>query len=339
MNRPLAHAALLAVVLAASSLGPARALAGPCPGSTSSHPHFDDGGTLSWTTDLDAAQAAARSSGRLVLVEYGRRRCANCKTLVQCTLPCLNEKGRVAALFVGLAADCDEPDPRVVGVFDANLPNARLLPFVAFLTPDLRWITGWAGAATVAEVADHLAKAEEFRTRAKPLAARPEPAAAPRAATLSPGAAAPPAMPPAAPPAAEVERAKALLASARQAAAAGTWCEVRRLAAEARRLPVTVEPAQWAALGADADRWCEERLGAALCAAKERRVEDASAILAAVSRGAAAGTGLREEVLRGEKAIARWREVEAAKEGERASARAAALEEFRGTRWQTLFQG
>jgi len=36
------------------------------------HPHFNDGGTLEWSTNLDAARAAAKSSGRLIFVEYGR---------------------------------------------------------------------------------------------------------------------------------------------------------------------------------------------------------------------------------------------------------------------------
>ncbi len=36
------------------------------------HPHFDDGGALSWTTKLADAQKAAKKAGRLILVEYGR---------------------------------------------------------------------------------------------------------------------------------------------------------------------------------------------------------------------------------------------------------------------------
>jgi len=36
------------------------------------HPHFDDRGTLAWTTRLDDAREAARQTGKLILVEYGR---------------------------------------------------------------------------------------------------------------------------------------------------------------------------------------------------------------------------------------------------------------------------
>ena len=38
----------------------------------SSHPHFDDLGTLRWYTKLADAQAVARKEGKLVLIEYGR---------------------------------------------------------------------------------------------------------------------------------------------------------------------------------------------------------------------------------------------------------------------------
>ncbi len=36
------------------------------------HPHFNDGGTLSWSTKLADAQAAAKAGDRLILIEYGR---------------------------------------------------------------------------------------------------------------------------------------------------------------------------------------------------------------------------------------------------------------------------
>jgi hypothetical protein len=38
----------------------------------SSHPHFDDKGTLAWTSKLADAQAAAKASGKLIFIEYGR---------------------------------------------------------------------------------------------------------------------------------------------------------------------------------------------------------------------------------------------------------------------------
>ena len=36
------------------------------------HPHFDDQGTLDWTTDLDEGLAKAKASGKGVMIEFGR---------------------------------------------------------------------------------------------------------------------------------------------------------------------------------------------------------------------------------------------------------------------------
>jgi hypothetical protein len=63
--RSFASAAVAALALAA--VGLAGDAAKPAP-----HPHFDDGGTLSWSTKVADAQAAAKASGKLILIEYGR---------------------------------------------------------------------------------------------------------------------------------------------------------------------------------------------------------------------------------------------------------------------------
>jgi hypothetical protein len=36
------------------------------------HPHFDDGGTLAWSTKLADAKAAAAKADKLIFIEYGR---------------------------------------------------------------------------------------------------------------------------------------------------------------------------------------------------------------------------------------------------------------------------
>ncbi len=36
------------------------------------HPRFDDKGTLSWSTKLADAKAAAKAAGKLIFIEYGR---------------------------------------------------------------------------------------------------------------------------------------------------------------------------------------------------------------------------------------------------------------------------
>lgn len=37
------------------------------------HPHFDDGGTLTWHKSLKRAQATARQQSKLIFIEYGRK--------------------------------------------------------------------------------------------------------------------------------------------------------------------------------------------------------------------------------------------------------------------------
>ncbi|MEM1451014.1 MAG: hypothetical protein AAF957_05275 [Planctomycetota bacterium] len=40
--------------------------------TTSSHPHFDDRGTLTWYTSMADAKAAAASEGKKIFIEFGR---------------------------------------------------------------------------------------------------------------------------------------------------------------------------------------------------------------------------------------------------------------------------
>jgi hypothetical protein len=38
----------------------------------SPHPHFRDGGVISWSVKLADAQKAAKAANRLIFIEYGR---------------------------------------------------------------------------------------------------------------------------------------------------------------------------------------------------------------------------------------------------------------------------
>ena len=144
-----ALALVLPLVFLAASLTPAHA--------GSSHPYFDDGGTLVWYHRLADAQRAARAEGKLIFVEYGRRRCGSCKVLCNRVLPDPRVRARLSAVAVGLAAECDRPEPAVQAVFDRHLRNAHMLPFAAFLTPDGQWVTGFAGCGRVESFLGHLA--------------------------------------------------------------------------------------------------------------------------------------------------------------------------------------
>jgi hypothetical protein len=158
---PPLRPALLALLAPLVVLGSVPAAeAGP-------HPYFDDRGTLEWHTDLDRACAAARAQGKLVFVDSGRSLCGNCRTLVSRVLPADGVRARMTAAAVGFADDCDRTDPRVSALFARWLPDARMLPLVGFVTPDLQWVTGWSGGTDAATVGSHLARAEAAAARAR----------------------------------------------------------------------------------------------------------------------------------------------------------------------------
>ena len=111
----------------------------------STHPHFDDRG-LRWHTKLSDALAEAKSSGKHVLIEYGRQACGNCKTLVEAVMPAV--KAEVEASFVLLATDCDHPEPEVRALGAANMAHARSLPFVMYLDASGNFVFGTQGGRT-----------------------------------------------------------------------------------------------------------------------------------------------------------------------------------------------
>jgi hypothetical protein len=55
-------------------VGPLVALAGVALAgdARNTHPHFDDRGTLVWSSKLSDAQAAAKAAGKLIFVDHGR---------------------------------------------------------------------------------------------------------------------------------------------------------------------------------------------------------------------------------------------------------------------------
>ncbi len=146
----------------------------------SSHPYFDDGGTLTWYRRFDDAARAARAEGKLVFVEYGRRICGSCKQLVSTVLPDPRVRSRLSRVAVGLAADCDQPEPFLARLFQREQPSARMLPLVAFLTPDGGYVTGFSGGCDADRLLAHVRHAEAMLpARADPVPA-PEPHVVPR---------------------------------------------------------------------------------------------------------------------------------------------------------------
>jgi thioredoxin-related protein len=113
------------------------------------HPHFDDRDTLDWHTEWAEALESARAEGRLIVVEFGREQCSNCRALVSNVVP----HPRVAPLlqqhFVALASDCDEPEDEVVALAE-HLEDASMLPFVMFADSDGKFLDGCEGAQSAA---------------------------------------------------------------------------------------------------------------------------------------------------------------------------------------------
>lgn len=160
-------------ILAAASALLVAGFALPAQAGRSSHPYFDDQGTLTWYHRLDDAKRAARAEGKVIFVEYGRRRCGSCRVLVSTVVTDPRVRARMSRTAVGLAAECDRPEPTVQQMFSRQLAGARMLPFVAFLTADGEYITGFAGGSSVDRFLVHLQKAEA--RAATPVAPQPRP--------------------------------------------------------------------------------------------------------------------------------------------------------------------
>jgi hypothetical protein len=47
--------------------------------------------------------------------------------------------------FVGLASDCDAPEPQVVDLVAEHLADGMMLPFVLITDADGAFLTGWHG--------------------------------------------------------------------------------------------------------------------------------------------------------------------------------------------------
>jgi hypothetical protein len=80
---------------------------------------------------------------------------------VERVLPDPEVKERLKDLVVGLAANCDKPENDVEKIMRENLKGANMLPFVAFVTYDGKWVGGYSGYKETAEFVKVLAAAED----------------------------------------------------------------------------------------------------------------------------------------------------------------------------------
>ncbi|MEM8883134.1 MAG: hypothetical protein AAGD14_03605 [Planctomycetota bacterium] len=91
---------------------------------------------------------------------------------MQGTLPNPKIAGRLSDLAVGLAADCDNPEPAIEKLMRSHLSNATGLPFVAILTADGRWVAGDSGITSDTSMTGLLDKAERSSLLAASAAVR-----------------------------------------------------------------------------------------------------------------------------------------------------------------------
>ena len=109
------------------------------------HPHFDDRGTLDWHATLDQALERARTEKKLVLIEFGREECGQCRALVQGVVPHPEIAPLLQSGFVAVASDCDDPEDEVLALAE-QLEDAYMLPFVIFTDAQGRFLDGSSGA-------------------------------------------------------------------------------------------------------------------------------------------------------------------------------------------------
>lgn len=112
----------------------------------SSHPHFDDRGTLQWHTRFADAQAAAQADGKPIFIEMGREMCSNCRSLVSAVVPLPGIAETLSEKFVALAADIDELEEPLVNLLMENMADAMTLPFVVFTDAKGGWLAGGQGS-------------------------------------------------------------------------------------------------------------------------------------------------------------------------------------------------
>lgn len=113
----------------------------------SSHPHFDDGGTLRWYESMAEAKDVARAENKMLFIEFGRELCSQCKSLVEAVVPRPDVAPLLRENFVAVASDCDDPEDEVAALA-GQLEDAMMLPFVLFADADGRFLDGYSGVVT-----------------------------------------------------------------------------------------------------------------------------------------------------------------------------------------------
>jgi hypothetical protein len=80
---------------------------------------------------------------------------------VQGTIPNPKVRVQIADLAVGLASDSNNPEKVIDDMLRDHLKDARMLPFVAFLDHDGKWVDGFAGSLGTDTLLQSMEKAEK----------------------------------------------------------------------------------------------------------------------------------------------------------------------------------
>jgi hypothetical protein len=229
--------------------------------------------------------------------------------LVEHLVPDQKVRDRLAALCVGLAADCDLPEREneVAWLLQAKFPGAPSLPFVGIVTDDMQWIGGWSGGTTVDKFVEVLDAAEKSPLR---------------------------------PATAETRKALEELASqAAKAAEKSDWKAVMAASKSAAGLKGRAPARE--ALGevvTKAREWAETELAKAL--ESVRTGGDRAAVRARLKKVSAAFAGEPEQkdADQGAKALDKLTTIEGMAADQQDAAREKAAKEFAGSRWTALFE-
>jgi hypothetical protein len=113
-----------------------------------------------WRGSLQEALSDARSTNRLVFLEMGRDGCGNCIALKNKVIPDPAVDPTLKMMSVGFYDDIDRNrDTTARNILQQNLPTAVILPLAGWVTPDMRWVSGFSGRRDAQSFLQEVAKA------------------------------------------------------------------------------------------------------------------------------------------------------------------------------------